>query len=72
MDPYFTYYHCIHNPSLMGRHYTCKQFDDPLKIPYLTGIDSFIIPVHNWIPDFYHKRYIQKQIQNYIKVETNK
>ena len=69
MDTYFTYYHCISNPSLIGRYYTCKRFNDPLKIPYTP--DSFIIPVHTWIPDFYHTQYVRKQIQKWDKYEVD-
>lgn len=76
----FDFYHCIRKRRI-DRNYICKLYKDPLDIPNLrltpSGImihdellyDSVIIPMYSFIPEWYRKTYISKEIKNLIQIQ---
>lgn len=68
MDRYYTYYQCIriyaYDPT-----YTCVAYADPLHIPlHRDAYESIIIPVHKWLPNWYHPRYVTQTLKNRMTV----
>jgi hypothetical protein len=66
MDRYYVYYHCIrlyaYDPL-----YQCTTHTDPLRIPpHPDAMESLIIPVHKWIPSWYHTRYVTRTLKDRI------
>jgi hypothetical protein len=71
MDRYYTYYNCIrmyaYDPT-----YTCVAYGDPLRIPRQPdACENIIIPVHKWVPVWYHSRYITQTLKDRISVSIN-
>lgn len=76
-DTSYLYYHCIRN-TIFPPLYQCTSYDDPFDIPIpehiitktdMYNIDSIIIPVHRWIPTWYHSCYITKKIQTIFQIQ---
>jgi hypothetical protein len=72
-DQFYLYYHCVRNNIFLPL-YECLSYDDPFDIPKKIpkedyDFSSVIVPVHRWIPSWYHQKYILKQIRNIFQVQ---